>query len=584
MTARARSRAALLGVAALLVPAALVTPVALFATEPAVAADVSPVNPVTVPVDGHPANQGFLVFVEGDVELAADEAEGTLAAGGDLAFETSYNIGAGNPPANALTLPGESRPTFLYVDGGIRFPAAQSAVLRVLNGGYAHVGDTATYDAFDTDQNGATIDYRLAPEGTTAETFPRVEGTTRQPASSVPTTADPSVLDFASSFARYRSLSADLGTCPVTTVLHDAAGAPLPTPIAPGTAAYADVQPGVTNVLTVDAEDLDALDLLTFDGLPGPGSPLVVNVTGTTFDGSVPNLANLTNAHAPFVLWNFPDATTVHVTGADVLEGTIYAPRADLRWDVTQNVEGNVVAASFTHGVAIAAGPVPREIHGFPFSTTVSCLSTDAVEGDLTLVKQVVGGDADPGDWTLTATGPTTVSGTSGSDAVTGRPVPPGDYTLTESGGPDGYEAGAWTCTGAPVTDGVVTVADGDDVVCTIVNTALPDDSNGGGDGGGNGNGGGGSDLPTPDPGGTGTGNQGGDGGPGTGGGVDTAPVAGVEPGGGTGSLAATGADPLPLALLALGLLVTGGTTALVRHRIRSVTQQERDPATSRRT
>jgi hypothetical protein len=187
------------------------------------------------------------------------------------------------------------------------------------------------------------------------------------------------------------------------------------------------------------------------------------------------------------------------------------------------------------------------------------------------------------------------VSGTSGSDAVTGRPVPPGDYTLTESGGPDGYEAGDWTCTGAPVTDGVVTVADGDDVVCTIVNTAVPDDGDGsgGGDGGGAGTGdpgdggpgsGGGAGGATPGPGGTGTGNQGGDGGPGTGGGVDTAPVAGVEPGGGTGSLAATGADPLPLALLALGLLGAGGTIALVRHRVRAGAQQERDPATSRRT
>nr|UXN30393.1 hypothetical protein N8D75_10495 [Curtobacterium flaccumfaciens] len=221
----------------------------------------------------------------------------------------------------------------------------------------------------------------------------------------------------------------------------------------------------------------------------------------------------------------------------------------------------------------------------------MSCLSTDAVEGDLTLVKQVVGGDADPGDWTLTATGPTTVSGTSGSDAVTGRPVPPGDYTLTESGGPDGYEAGDWTCTGAPVTDGVVTVADGDDVVCTIVNTVVPDDGGGNGGGAGTGDpggggpgGGGGSGGTTPDPGGTGTGNQGGDGAPGTGDGVDTTSHAGVEPGGGTGSLAATGADPLPLALLALGLLGAGGATALGRHRVRADAQQERDSATSRRT
>ncbi|MFL0360991.1 hypothetical protein ACH0BC_16520, partial [Curtobacterium flaccumfaciens] len=74
-----------------------------------------------------------------------------------------------------------------------------------------------------------------------------------------------------------------------------------------------------------------------------------------------------------------------------------------------------------------------------------------------------------------------------------------------------------------------------------------------------------GSGAPTPGPGGTGTGNQGGDGGPGTGGGVDTAPVAGVEPGGGTGSLAATGADPLPLTLLAVAMLTAGATLTAAR-------------------
>jgi choice-of-anchor A domain-containing protein len=454
--------------------AALVLPVALFASAPATAADVAPVNPVSVPVDGHSANQGFLVFVEGDVQLAADESEGTLAAGGDLGFETSYNVGAGNTPTDALTLPGDDRPTFLYVGGGVRFPADQSSVLRVLNGGYTHVGDTTSYDAFDTDQNGAAINYRLAPEGTTAETVPRIEGTVQQSAADVPVTADPAVLDFAASFARYRSLSTDIGTCPATTELQDASGAPVTSPVPQGTAAFVDVRPGATNVLTVPGTDLDALALLTFRGLPDPSSPLVVNVTGSSFDGTIPNLANLTSANAPFVLWNFPDATSVHVTGADALEGTIYAPRADVRWDVTQNIEGNVIAASFTHGVASAPGPLPLEIHSFPFSTTVSCLSTDAAEGSLTLVKQVEGGTADPSDWTLSATGPTTISGPSGSPAVTEQTVSTGDYTLTESAGPDGYTAGAWSCTGAPVTESIVTIGDGDAVVCTVVNTATP--------------------------------------------------------------------------------------------------------------
>jgi choice-of-anchor A domain-containing protein len=437
------------------------------------AAAVPPVNPVTVPVDGHSANQGFLVFVDGDVRLSADEAEGTLAAGGDLAFDTSYNIAAGSPPAGAPTLPGDTRPTYLYVQGGVQFPADGSSVLRVLNGGLTHVGDTRTYDAFDTDQNGAAIPYRLAPEGTTAETIPRIEGTTVEAPDDVARLVDASV-DFSASFARYRSLSSDIGTCPATTTLTDADGNTLTSPVPDGATAHVTIRPDVTNVLTVPGADLDALSLVTFDGLPGPTSPLVVNVVGTSFDGSIPNLADLTSAQAPFVLWNFPDATSVHVTGADVLEGTLYAPRANLRWDVTQNIEGNVIAASFTHGVPTAPGPTPREVHGYPFATEVSCVSTSAATATLTLVKQVEGGTAEPSDWTLSATGPTTISGPSGSPAVTEQTVSTGDYTLTESAGPDGYTAGAWACTGAPVTESIVTIGDRDAVVCTVVNTATP--------------------------------------------------------------------------------------------------------------
>ena len=55
---------------------------------------LAPVNPVRVDLDGHPANTGFLTFVEGDVLLNADESEGTLALGGNLSFGTTYNVAA----------------------------------------------------------------------------------------------------------------------------------------------------------------------------------------------------------------------------------------------------------------------------------------------------------------------------------------------------------------------------------------------------------------------------------------------------------------------------------------------------------
>lgn len=561
--------------AALVVATVAAGACALPTTAPARAASVAPVNPVTVPVDGHAANQGFLVFVEGDVRLAADEAEGTLAAGGDLTFDTNYNIGAGTTPVGAPTLPGDSSPTYLYVGGGLRFPESSAAILRVLNGGLTHVGDTTTYDAFDADQNGASIPYRLVPEGGAAETTPRIEGTVQQPAADVPRMADPSVLDFGASFGVYRSLSADLGTCPATTVLTDEDGEPLATPVAEGASAHVPITAGRTNVLTVSAADLDALALLTFDDVPGPGTPLVVNVTGTTFDGTVPNLANLTSANAPFVLWNFPEATSVHVSGADAIEGTLYAPRADLRWDVTQNIEGNVIAASFTHGVPPdpGPGPVPLEIHGFPFAATVSCVSTDAATGSLTLVKQVVGGSAEPEDWTLSATGPDTISGTSGSDDVTGQTVPAGDYTLAESGGPDGYTSDGWTCTGADVSGSTVTVGDGDEVVCTVVNRATgteptPDPT--------------GTPTPTPAPDGTPTTTPsavppvvgGGDAGPGGPGSTGTTDGGGWSSAGGP--LAYTGSDPRVLGALAAVLLTAG--LVLASSVLRARRRARRDP------
>ncbi|ROS75155.1 choice-of-anchor A domain-containing protein [Curtobacterium sp. PhB130] len=530
---------------------------------PAQAADVAPVNPVTVPVDGHAANQGFLVFVQGDVALSADEAEGTVAAGGDLAFDTDYNIAAGSVPIGAPTLPGDDRPTYLYVQGGVQFPADSGAILRVLNGGLTHVGDTSTYDAFDADQNGASIAYRIAPEGGTAESIPRIEGTVAEPAATVPRLADPSVLDFDASFTRYRALSTDIGTCPATTTLADDEGTPVTSPVPDGSAARVAIRPGVTNVLTVSAADLDALGQLTFDGLPRSDSPLVVNVTGTSFDGSIPNLANLTNGQAPFVLWNFPDATTVHVTGADALEGTIYAPRALLQWDVTQNIEGNVIAASFVHGVPARPGPAPREIHGFPFAAEVSCVTTDAVTGNLTLVKQVDGGTASASDWTLTAAGAgagaTTISGQSGSSAVTDQTVAAGDYTLSESGGPDGYTAGDWTCVGARVTGATVTVEGGDDVVCTIVNTAVsptPTPTP--------------TAQPTPTPTGTPAPDAGPPSDPGAGAGPEITGDGGESPWADAGSLAFTGYDPLGLTLVAGALLLGGLTLTIVVARQRA--------------
>ena len=81
-----------------------------------------------------------------------------------------------------------------------------------------------------------------------------------------------------------------------------------------------------------------------------------------------------------------------------------------------------------------------------PSGGDVTCRITNtAVSPKLTLVKVVdngnTGATTPPTAWTLTATGPTTVSGTAGNRSVTGATVEVGTYDLSETG-PAGYTAG----------------------------------------------------------------------------------------------------------------------------------------------
>ena len=92
----------------------------------------------------------------------------------------------------------------------------------------------------------------------------------------------------------------------------------------------------------------------------------------------------------------------------------------------------------------------------------------------LTLVKTITtdnGGTAVATDWTLSASGPTPISGATGSGAVTGASVNAGTYDFSESG-PAGYTASAWVCTGTGTQndDDTVTLAAGQSATCTIHN------------------------------------------------------------------------------------------------------------------
>ena len=94
----------------------------------------------------------------------------------------------------------------------------------------------------------------------------------------------------------------------------------------------------------------------------------------------------------------------------------------------------------------------------------------------LTLTKAIDntgGGTAQATDWTLSATGPTTISGHTGDPAITAAAVGAGTYILAETG-PAGYSASAWGCTGGTLTGSSLVLAAGETASCSITNTFVP--------------------------------------------------------------------------------------------------------------
>lgn len=110
-------------------------------------------------------------------------------------------------------------------------------------------------------------------------------------------------------------------------------------------------------------------------------------------------------------------------------------------------------------------------------SDTATITTPTCVAPSLTLNKIVVndsGRNNVESDWTLTATGATTISGlgASGStDVVSDGTFLSGTYTLSESG-PSGYTASDWTCTGGITVSGgnIISLSSGQTTVCSITN------------------------------------------------------------------------------------------------------------------
>lgn len=174
------------------------------------------------------------------------------------------------------------------------------------------------------------------------------------------------------------------------------------------------------------------------------------------------------------------------LTVANLQGGGIPLPDQPIASSLTFTVTGMVTSAasgSLTNTARVTVTAPSIVNPGTTISGYSEASDTDTVGNrpTLTLVKTVTnndGGSKTINDFSLTATGATTtLSGLSGSTAVTAVPVPAGNYVLSEtlaSGGTISGYVGGWSCTGQTSFAGsTVTISAGQDVTCTVNNNDI---------------------------------------------------------------------------------------------------------------
>ncbi|HSQ31982.1 MAG TPA: hypothetical protein VLN49_19130, partial [Gemmatimonadaceae bacterium] len=170
--------------------------------------------------------------------------------------------------------------------------------------------------------------------------------------------------------------------------------------------------------------------------------------------------------------------TTVSGTGSQLIDkvktGTYHISESSLasNFDFTSvSCTANNAFASATTDQAAKSATITMGSGG-----DITCTFTNTKRTFLTLVKTVTndnGGTKTLSDFPLTASGPATISGVSGTTSVTSRQVSAGAYALSEQT-QTGYTASSWSCSGASSsTASSVTLAVGNSATCTIINNDI---------------------------------------------------------------------------------------------------------------
>jgi len=384
--------------------------------------------------------QGFNIFLKTVTKLVTNETEGPIAMGGDLEVAGNYQVNIHNNG----TFTAGSIPIGLLVGGKV---VLTSGSLQVNNSRYVKIGNCAGSNLkvwYRDNNNAASNMYITTASGSYAST-PNINinsncttwGTPEVSASNKPIcdAATATYLDFNTAFTTLQSNATSMAACSATGIdLTNPNGNAHGTTISSvltGGQFKINLSNG-TNVLNCTGTELNNVtNGVTFNTQPDASHVLVINVNASgSYTWNVWNQAGIGGSNSPYIIYNFYNCTSLNIAGNSTIEGTVFAPNADITKTVNQsNIEGQVIGLSFYQSGG--------EVHYYPFTPSVTgcgsgCSSAPTVAditGSNTVCKNAtttLSSTTNGGIWSSSNTAIATVSS---SGVVTG--VAAGTVTIS---------------------------------------------------------------------------------------------------------------------------------------------------------
>ncbi|WP_420149603.1 collagen-binding domain-containing protein [Spirosoma sp.] len=301
----------------------------------------------------------FNVFLASDARLTTNESDGAVAIGGNLTVAGNYQVAT---HSTDFTVDGYR--VGLVVGGGVKL---ESGKLQVNGNSYAKIGvcqgnaNTDALKVWYTDNNGASSNISITKTAGSYNNDPSI--LINQNANGYSAVCQANVIDFANKFATLKNNSLILSQQPSRITLTNPNGQTISQTNLPSQVKIV-LEQG-TNVWNVTGADLNKLQNLTYTNAPSANQVLIINVNASgAFTWNTPSLGGVSGDNAPYILWNFYNATSLTIGGNSTIEGSVLAPLADVVKTVNQsNIQGQLIANSFVQSGG--------EMHYFPFNAIV---------------------------------------------------------------------------------------------------------------------------------------------------------------------------------------------------------------------